>query len=301
MRRVFLAGVALLALALPVDSAEITQEASAALVGLNHDFIRAHAVANEIDLATGGPIILLRDEELVLIRNGTESPAQVILPEYQTFKTFAHLPVAIYLMLNPAGGGRLDAGQLERLDGYRAKLERVGETIEQIGLAGPPLNRQKKMLGASQRFLDKVLRRQQCSTEELYAFTRSMTPMIKANLAGAARSQLDAMHSQVMAWKNDLTAEEWKKLRVSINGAVLARDDNLAKQYFERLLHLEGDGVRLTYMELYFPPTPMLTLLATRSVDRGISIAIFDDPDRMFRDVLADAAAAYIKKMNFDE
>jgi hypothetical protein len=53
-------------------------------------------------------------------------------------------------------------------------------------------------------------------------------------------------------------------------------------------------------MELYFPPTPMLTLLATRSVDRGMSIAFFGNPHRMFRDVLADAATAHIKKMNFD-
>jgi len=124
--------------------------------------------------------------------------------------------------------------------------------------------------------------------------------MIKENIAGAAASQLDMMHQQVMAWKKELSPEEWKKLRVSVKGAVLARDDNLAMQYFEQLLHLQGEGVRLIYMERYAPTSPMLTLLATRSVDQGISIAFFDNPDRMFRDVLANAAATHIKNMKFD-
>ena len=109
------------------------------------------------------------------------------------------------------------------------------------------------------------------------------------------------MHRQVMTWKKELTADEWKRLRVALKGAVLARNDNLAEQYFERLLNLDGEGLRLTYMERYHEPTPMQTLLATRSVDRGISIAIFDNPDRMFRDVLADAAKAHIATMDFDQ
>jgi hypothetical protein len=103
-----------------------------------------------------------------------------------------------------------------------------------------------------------------------------------------------------MAWKKEMAPEQWKKLRVAMQGAALARNGGLAKQYFERLLHIEKEGLRLVYKELYFPPTPMLTLLATHSVDRGISLAVFDNPDRMFRDVLGDAAGIYIKKLKFD-
>tara|TARA_R110002095_G_scaffold204934_2_gene187948 strand:- start:2969 stop:3295 length:327 start_codon:yes stop_codon:yes gene_type:complete len=108
------------------------------------------------------------------------------------------------------------------------------------------------------------------------------------------------MHQQVMCWKKELSPAEWKQLRVGVKGAVLARDDNLSMQYFERLLHTQHAGMRLISMERYVPPTPMLTMLATRHVDRGISLAFFDNPDRMFRDVLADVAAAHIKNMNFD-
>lgn len=300
MRQIFFAGMAIITSALPTYSAEIDEETSAALFNLNRDFIKAHAAARKINLASGGPIILLRDGKLVLVRNNTETTSEMILPRYDTLKVFAHMPVAIYLMLGPPGAGKLDAQRLQQLNEYRTRIDRVEKKIDQIGLTGESLERQKQFLASSKQFLEKVIQQQQFSTEELHTFTRSTLPMIKANLAGAAASQLDAMHEQVMAWKKEMTPEEWRKLRVSVKGAVLARDDNLAMQYFERLLHIKGNGMRLIYMERYVPPTPMLTLLATRSVDRGISIAFFDNPDRMFRDVLADAAAAHIKKMKFD-
>ncbi|QDT25639.1 hypothetical protein Enr10x_09360 [Gimesia panareensis] len=300
MRQILWAGLILMLLPQMAYTEEIDAAAGDALLKLNRHFINAHTVARKLDLAAGGPIILLKDGQLVLIRNGKETTSEVLLPRYDTVKVFAHMPVAIYLMLGPPGAGALDTQRLQQLAEYHGQMDRVEKQLDHIGLEGEQLKRQKQLLAGSKQFLEHVIQQQRCSTEELYAFTRSMLPMIQANIAEAAASQLDAMHRQVTAWKKEMTPEEWQKLRVSVKGAVLAREGNLAMQYFERLLNLEGPGMRLIYMERYVPPTPMQTLLATRSVDRGISIAFFDNPDRMFRDVLVDAAAEHIKQMNFD-
>jgi len=300
MRRLLLAGLILMILPQMAFTEELDAAAGEALMKLNRDFINAHTVARKRDLASGGPIILLKDGKLVLIRNGKETTSEVLLPRYDTVKVFAHMPVAIYLMLGPPGAGALDTQRLQQLAEYHSQIDRVEKQLDHIGLEGEQLKRQKQLLAGSKQFLENVIQQQRFSTEELHSFTRSMLPMIQANIAAAAASQLDAMHRQVMGWKKEMTPEEWQKLRVSVKGAVLAREGNLAMQYFERLLNLEGPGMRLIYMERYVPPTPMQTLLATRSVDRGISIAFFDNPDRMFRDVLADAAAEHIRKMNFD-
>ncbi|TWU27305.1 hypothetical protein [Bythopirellula polymerisocia] len=300
MRRFFLAGTFLVWSALSICAAEFAPKESTILTDLDIAFIGAHSAANELDLAAGGPIILLRDGQLILVRNKTEVAAPIILPDYEAFKTFAHVPVAIYLLLGSEGASTLDDQLILQLRAYHAKLEDVENNIEQIDLNGDNLERQKRILAESKRFLDKVVQQHGFSTEELHLFTRRMLPMIKANIACAAASQLDAMHSQVMGWKQEMTPAEWNRVRVAVKGAVLARNGSLAKQYFERLLRIKGEGMRLTYMELYFPPTPLQTLLATRSVDRGIGNAVFGDPDRMFRDVLADAATAHIKCMKFE-
>lgn len=300
MRYIFLVAVVLVANESLANAAEPSVETVSALNDLDGSFIAAHAAANKIDLATGGPIILQRDGQLVLLRNGMERAKTVILPAYNTFKTFAHMPVAIYLMLAPADGGMLDATRVEQLTGYRAKMDRVEATIDQLGLKESAIQRQKDLLSDSKQFLDQVIERRECSTAELNAYARRMMPRIEMNIADAAKSQLDAMHSQVMTWKRAMPPEQWDKLRVALKGPVLARKDELAKQYFQRLLNTNDQGTRIVYMEMYYPPTPLLTLLATRSVDQGISIAFFNNPDRMFRDVLADAATAYIKRLKFD-
>jgi len=286
-------------LATPICAASSNSLLDKTLQDINSSFINAHSAAREFDLATG-PVILYRNGQLVLITNDTKVTANVILPTYHTFKVFAHIPVAIYLMLSPQGGGPIDSMNLQLLRSYYKKLEYVQRNINQITLNSTDLQNQKVILSKSMQLLKTIIDNERFNIKELISFTQGMLPFISANIENAARNQLDSIHRQVMAWKSEMAPERWKKLRVAIQGAVLARDGDLTKQYFKRLLHIEKEGFRLVYKELYFPPTPMLTLLATRSVDRGISVAIFNNPDRMFRDVLSDAAASYIRTMKFD-
>jgi hypothetical protein len=299
MIRILLINLSMILLVTPVYAASADSQLDTALQDLNSSFINAHSSARELDLATG-PIILHRDGQLVLINNETKVKANVILPTYHTFKVFAHIPIAIYLMLSPQGSGILDFERFQLLRNYYKKLEYVQKNINKITLNSTDLERQKIILSKSMQFLKTIIDNQRFNNKELFSFTQGMLPFISANIEGAAKNQLDAMHRHVMAWKSEMPSEHWKKLRVATQGAVLARNGDLAKQYFKRLLHIKKEGLRLVYKELYFPPTPMLTLLATRSVDRGISVAIFNNPDRMFRDVLSDAAASYIKTMKFD-
>jgi len=299
MIRIFLINFFMILLATPICAASSNSLLDKALQDINSSFINAHSSAREFDLATG-PVILYRNGQLVLITNDTKVTANVIPPTYHTFKVFAHIPVAIYLMLSPQVGGPIDLKNLQLLRNYYKKLEYVQKNINQITLNSTDLKKQKTILSKSMQLLKTIIDNERFNNKELISFTQGMLPFISANIEGAARNQLDSIHRQVMAWKSEMAPERWKKLRVAIQGAVLARDGDLTKQYFKRLLHIEKEGLQLVYKELYFPPTPMLTLLATRSVDRGISVAIFNNPDRMFRDVLSDAAASYIKTMKFD-
>jgi hypothetical protein len=286
-------------LATPIYASSSSSQLDKSLQDINSSFINAHSAARKFDLAEG-PIILYRNGQLILIKNDTKITANVIFQTYHTFKVFAHIPVAIYLMLSPQGEGPIESKNLQLLRSYYKKLEYVHKNMHQITLNSTELKKQKIILSRSIEFLKAILDNKKFNNKELISFTQGMLPFINANIESAARNQLDAIHWQVMAWKSEMAPEYWKKLRVAIQGAVLARNGDLTKQYFKRLLDIKKEGLQLVYKELYFPPTPMLTLLATRSVDRGISVAIFNNPDRMFRDVLSDAAASYLRTMKFD-
>ena len=286
-------------LATPIYASSSSSQLDKSLQDINSSFINAHSAARKFDLAEG-PIILYRNGQLILIKNDTKITANVIFQTYHTFKVFAHIPVAIYLMLSPQGEGPIESKNLQLLRSYYKKLEYVHKNMHQIKLNSTELKKQKIILSRSIEFLKAILDNEKFNNKELISFTQGMLPFINANIENAAKNQLDAIHWQVMAWKSEMAPEYWEKLRVSIQGAVLARNGDLTKQYFKRLLNIKKEGLQLVYKELYFPPTPMLTLLATRSVDRGISVAIFNNPDRMFRDVLSDAAASYLRTMKFD-
>ena len=299
MIRILLINFFMILLATPIYASSSSSQLDKSLQDINSSFINAHSAARKFDLAEG-PIILYRNGQLILIKNDTKITANVIFQTYHTFKVFAHIPVAIYLMLSPQGEGPIESKNLQLLRSYYKKLEYVHKNMHQITLNSTELKKQKIILSRSIEFLKTILDNEKFNNKELISFTQGMLPFINANIESAARNQLDAIHWQVMAWKSEMAPEYWKKLRVAIQGAVLARNGDLTKQYFKRLLDIKKEGLQLVYKELYFPPTPMLTLLATRSVDRGISVAIFNNPDRMFRDVLSDAAASYLRTMKFD-
>jgi hypothetical protein len=65
-------------------------------------------------------------------------------------------------------------------------------------------------------------------------------------------------------------------------------------QYFARLLGQSGEGRRIIYAESLFEEPRALDLLATHLVDSRIGVEFFNDPERMKRDLLSDAAQQYL-------
>ncbi len=123
---------------------------------------------------------------------------------------------------------------------------------------------------------------------------RKLTPLVMANAAAAARAALDMLDHQVRAWKAELTAQEWDALTIIVVGRQLPRNQNLAVQYFARLLGQPGEGKRLIYAEGLGDEPRSLDLLATYRVDTQIGIDFFNDPSRMTRDLLSDGARDYL-------
>ncbi len=183
---------------------------------------------------------------------------------------------------------------MNELRDYRGLFPPAGERIDKSGLDAEQAARQKAMLAACAGFLDSVIDRRQCPQAERIAFMRKLTPLLMANAAAAARAALDMLDHQVRAWKAELTPQEWNELTVIVVGRQLPRKDNMAVQYFARLLGQSGEGKRLIYAEGLGDEPRSLDLLATHRVDTQIGIDFFNDPNRMARDLLSDATRDYL-------
>src|SRR5262249_12525181 len=101
-------------------------------------------------------------------------------------------------------------------------------------------------------------------------------------------------------WRAELTAEEWKSLRILIQGSHMVRQGSLNVQFFARLLGEKGESPRIIYAEGRWEEAQALDLLSLYLMDTRVGAAIFDDPLILTHDLFAEIARARIKEMKFD-
>jgi hypothetical protein len=265
------------------------------LTTLNDTFRAAYRRTKEAKVAHGGPVILMEGDNVVLRRGGARLEVQYTPAVYHVLKMVAHVPLALDVILAPhAGEETLNDEVLAELREYRKRMEEAEPALASRGLEPEQLDRSRKILAECRASLDSVVQARRCSSEERVKFARRMTPMVMKNVGEAARAELDALHAHVGAWRSEMTPEEWKALKVVILGSALPRKQSLTVQYFARLLGEPGEGPRIIYAESIRDEATALDLLATREVDTTIGVDFFNDPTRMHRDLLSDAARDYL-------
>jgi hypothetical protein len=268
-----------------------------AVVALNDLSRAAYRRAKEEALARTGPVILVEGDNLVLRYGIQRTEARFTPPAYHVLKSVSHVPLGIYALLAYVEPGPLGAPRLYDLRQYRGAVAAASKAVAAGRLAPAQRERQLRLLQKCQTFLDGAAEGRCHEPERLEALLKDVRPLVDENTAEAARLQLDALHKQVRAWRGEFTDREWDGLLVVVMGSQLPRKDNLAVQYFARLLGEPGEGKRIVYAEAVFDEAKALDLVATRAVDTRVGEAFFADPLRMHRDLLGDAARDYLAEL----
>ena len=108
------------------------------------------------------------------------------------------------------------------------------------------------------------------------------------------------VYAQMAEWRKEVTPDEPSSFHVVAVGALMAREQHMLYQYLARLLDQEQEGQRLIYAEALWQEPQALSLLARHIVDAAAGDAFFGNPMRMHRDLLADAAEAYLDTLPVD-
>jgi hypothetical protein len=268
------------------------------LEALNHATRQLYAGGRALELATIPAVIIVSGDDLILRKNNQRVVATVIPPEYHALKCVAHSMLALFAHLAHQPDAPLSEERLQTLKEYRALLAAAEPAVERCGFDIATLARQKRIIARGLGFIDAVLKDGKVSADDLVRFCRASRPDALANAATAVRAQLVATHRQVMAWKKDMTAAEWASLTVIVLGMQTPRVENAAVQYFARLFgESSGEGRRVVYAEGLSDEAKALNLLGTLRLDGKLSVAVFNDPFRMYRDLLADVARPAIDEL----
>jgi hypothetical protein len=99
------------------------------------------------------------------------------------------------------GEEAVDDDRLKTLAGLRELSPLAEASLDTLKLSSATLARQKQIVAASLAFLNDVAGRRKFARSLLLAFTRGIAPLVMENVTEATRSQLDATHAQVSAWR----------------------------------------------------------------------------------------------------
>jgi hypothetical protein len=276
------------------------------LCALNEAFHAAYDALREDVLASLGPVIAQIEDLLILRFRGQRLVGPARTRRYHELKAISHLPLALHVLLANRPGA-LDEGVRGRLTALRQLATKVGASLEARGFTPEVLARQRRLVEASQTFIDGLLARGSLAPGDLVAFTRARNPDLLGNAEDAARDQLETMHATVEAWKEQMTPAERTQLRAVVGVSHMSRPGNVALQYFSLALgeNWEGrfdqedlqPGKRVLAAESAVDEPSAFALLATHALDARVATRFFGEKTRMERDLLADAAERILSEM----
>jgi hypothetical protein len=280
------------------------------LTSLNQLFLDAYKERQALVKSNTSPLIVAYFGELTLHWNGVVETTNSIPAICTALKDIAHVPFGIFLRIDPctrSEHGRLPAIVVSRLKSCQENIRAAEVSLTNAGFSPEQMVRQRLILDDCRNYLTKVVVTGKVTRDGLLEFAHKVSPLMLANADDAAAAQLDLTHAVVMGWKKRIPPDEWKRLVVVVRGFQMPRRLNIQTQYFARVLNEPGHGLgyplesrRLIYAEFIMNNRDHLDLMATTFIDGDASEAFFGDRWRMSRDVLADGAKAYLKRLKFD-
>ena len=272
----------------------VAQDAPDPLASLNGIFRTWYAAEKSRRLEHPGPVVMVKGDALVFLRNGERKEVPLIPSGYHRLKAVSHIPLALAVKLGPLTGKSLGAADLAALRGYLATLHAAMSAVGKGSLLPAALARSQRIAAASWLLLESTVDKGVVSEKALRTYLRFMSPLVLAEARDAAAMQLDALDGNMRAWRGDLTPGEWRGFHVVLMGAHMAREQEITMQYFLRLTGEKREGRRVIFLEGHWDEAKALDLLATHLVDADVGRDFFGDPMRMHRDLLSDAAKEWL-------
>jgi hypothetical protein len=277
---------------------------SPALDELNSLFLEGYKRRREQVRDATTPVLVVNFGTLELHSQGQIKKENGIPPIYHHLKAVAHVPLGLYARITYYRHAPAPAAFKAEMATYRDKIQAAASSLETYGFNEKQLARQEKILSASLKIADEAIQGLAPHELPLEKFVRQVGPLILQNADEAAVAQIDLTHQRVMAWKKSLTPAEWEKLIVIVRGFQMPRRYNIATVYFSWLLNEKphrlgypGESRRLIYAEFMARNNTPLDLMATTLLDGDASEAFFGNRWRLSRDILADGARGYVKKL----
>ena len=267
------------------------------LLELNQEFRQVYSAAKERAIRDTQPLILCYSDKMILVDGDKRDEFSFLPARYSQLKVVDHVPLALFVLLQPACDKMLAPDVLAQLKKIRVLTLAARPTLADpgLGLDSVTLNRQYLLLDQSIIFMDKAIAGGYVTNKELLSFCHRLKPQIMLNAAQAVATQLETMDNKVSEWKKQLGDQRFSKLQIVIVSGHMPREEHSCFQYFAKVFDVKREGLQIVYSEGAAEEKAARELVGTHVLDASIGAGFFDEPLRMHRDLLADGAKEYLR------
>lgn len=264
------------------------------LAVINGEFRSTYARVRADAVAVTRPIIVFDGEKFTLIRGEQREPSRPVPPTYHRLKAVAHFPFMIFLEFHGGKAERSEA-DVARWQSWLALAAAAASPEANAGLTAQQQATQLEILKLGRSFLTAAIKNRTATRDAVQEFCRTASPLLERHLAWAAEIELDHYRGQLAAWRKELTEDEWRQLRVVVMGSQMPRRNHRVVQLAAAMLGVSGEGEWIVYAEAIYEESRALSLLGTHIIDGAAGEAFFGDRARLSQDLLAPAAAEYVR------
>jgi len=260
---------------------------------VNDAFHGAYA-AVQGDASEDGPVLVVLADALICFRGGERVEVPFTPRRFHVLKSVSHAPVTAFMALRGGELEALDASKRAELVALRERLVEVNGDLDREVDDAAALADSQLVANATIELIDRVLAAKETRGEELATFAAHMGPPLLRLIEHATRLQLSALHEHTEDLLARLTDAERRQLVVVVAGDHQARVRSFAMQYFRKRFGERGGEDHVLYGEGITSAEEARALVGKNRADRDIARAFFGDAKRMQRDLLGDAAAAFL-------
>jgi hypothetical protein len=209
---------------------------------------------------------------------------------YEILKEISHLSLSIISQFGNRCGKSLSD---EQVADFRLLLSQMYGSFETV-YTSPLIPNELKgdqivFINESIKVVENLLDKLKFDCDLMKNYVRNVRPILDKNMYAASLSQLTNLHDLVRSWIDKYPQVDWKSIYILQCSAHMPREKNILAQYFQKLMGIEYEGEQFVYAETG-DETACRNLLKTHITDRTLGVNLFNEPMRMHRDLLADAA-----------
>ncbi|RTL80241.1 MAG: hypothetical protein EKK29_19820 [Hyphomicrobiales bacterium] len=134
---------------------------------------------------------------------------------------------------------------------------------------------------------------QEATADQFPAALKRVNPQLEEIIRAVGQACFDSLAGGFQALKDESDPDHWRQCFVGVCGPGQGRRDNIEIAAAMTIMGRDAVGVRLLYLENALSIPDGLRFLAAAIVEKDLGRAVFGDPYRMWRDLLAETAAEH--------